>query len=113
MPIEGWFYQSINWEDSADVLEKTLREKKPDGSIKFKGGVAQVSRISLENIGSDGILEKKIKFNRDPILPEKPFHGNVLLHEDFRTVDKHERARFYGKLATAIIKRIPNQIEED
>lgn len=94
------------------MLEKTLSEIKEDGTKKYKGGVARVSRVSLDNLMNDGPLEGKIGYKRDdPIILERPFHGDVLLGEEFRlTKDKHGRARLYGVLSMAIIEHIPQQV---
>lgn len=105
IPVDSWFYESINWEDSNRVEEETLREKE-NGKIKFKGGVARVSKSVLDRLSQNGILAGKIYYNREEIPPDRLYHGNICLHEDFRFKDKHTRVWMYGQLATAIIERL-------
>ena len=43
---------SINWEDNDGVVEFTLNQKKTDGTIKFKTGIAKVPISAIDNLNS-------------------------------------------------------------
>jgi hypothetical protein len=103
----GWYELSINWEDDDTVEKFTLQTLRDNGSIKYKGGVARVGRNRIERLGKIEQFNGYIGYERSP-LPDNPFHGNVLLHQDkVKQAPKARRNAFYGRLADIVIDVIP------
>lgn len=79
---DGWFKESINWNDDTEVVHFTL-EQKDDGEWKYEIGVAILQRDKIDlMIRRQGIADR-FKYERKPI-PEPPnrYHGNLLMKSD-------------------------------
>ncbi len=82
----GYNEASINWEDSSDVKAFSLNQKKASGENMFEEGIA-ILRTDILNLcekchGSDVI------FHSRDILPDNPYHGNILIKDNLDRVKK-------------------------
>ena len=75
---DGWTEQSVNWEDGDFVIEFTLAQRKADGELQFKGGVAVIPREEIDRLNNRPIVKGLLSYERQPIQ-DNPFHGNILL----------------------------------
>jgi hypothetical protein len=84
---DGWIEESINWMDDEHAIEITLNQKKQNGELQFKIGIAIIPRMELDRVKRRyaGILD----YERRPIpedlnhgVKANPYHGNVLLKGD-------------------------------
>ena len=78
---DGWIEQSINWQDDDQAIEFTLRQRKEDGQLQFRAGVAIVPRVELDRIRERSIHGSALSYERRA-LPDNPYHGNMLLRYD-------------------------------
>ena len=97
---DGWMEQSINWEDDASVIEFTLNQRKENGEIKFKVGVAIIPREGIDRLKKFPNVREKISYERQS-LESNPYHGNILLKEN---VPKHIMKMIAGSLALAVAR---------
>lgn len=84
---DGWIEESINWMDDEHALEITLNQKKEDGELQFKIGIAIIQRTELDRVKKKygGLLNyerQPIQENLDQGTAANPYHGNVLLKRD-------------------------------
>jgi hypothetical protein len=75
---DGWVEQSINWEDDDTVAEFTLNQRKTDGTIQFKAGIAIIPREEIDRVNKQPTVRGLLSYERQ-ILENNPFHGNILL----------------------------------
>jgi hypothetical protein len=101
--VDGWFQTSINWEDDDSAIALTLEQKKPDGTLQFKAGVAIVPTDEIDRLSKRPTVRGLLSYERRP-LPDNPFHGNLLLNE--RT-SKATMKLIAAGLALAISRIIP------
>jgi hypothetical protein len=80
---EGWFEESINWNDDAMSVHFTLKQKKNDGELRYKIGVAILQRNEIDLIIRKRGISDRFKYERKP-TPEPPnrYHGNLLMNSD-------------------------------
>ena len=75
---DSWQESSINWRDSEASLQHTLQQRRSDGSLQFKRGVAVLNRndldVAMQRYRHKGLLG----YERRPI-ENNPHHGNLLL----------------------------------
>ena len=74
---DGTFEQSINWDDE-NAIPFTLSQKRQDGSLQFRGGVAVIARCDLDRLSKLPAFGEALSYDRQP-LPENPYHGNLIL----------------------------------
>ncbi len=101
---DGWTEQSINWEDNADVIQATLRQQRRDGEVQFAAGLAILATIQLDQIAKLPIVRNRLSYERSPILPDQPYHGNILLKAN--TPDPIMK-QIAGSLALSVNRLIP------
>jgi len=111
-PANGFYEQSINWEDNDTVVRFTLSERKSDNTLRYKGGAARVLREEIDRIGQEVPFIGVVAYNRDPIeansakgIEENPYHGNLLLHEG--RVNSAMRKAVFARLKLTIKEVIP------
>jgi hypothetical protein len=75
---DGWAEQSVNWQDDDLAIEFSLAQRKENGELHFKAGVALVSRIELDRIRQKWVKLGVISYERQP-LDGNLYHGNILL----------------------------------
>ena len=75
---DGWIEQSINWQDDDHAVEFTLRQKKENGQLQFRAGVAIVPRVEIDRIRERSMHGSVLSYERRA-LPDNPYHGNMLL----------------------------------
>jgi hypothetical protein len=77
---DGWIEESINWEDDEQAIDFTLNQKKDDGTLQFKAGVALIPRGEIDRLNSQPSIANSLGYERAP-LDGNPYHGNLLLQE--------------------------------
>jgi hypothetical protein len=87
---DGLIGASINWEDNPDVLQFTMNS--PYGLY----GAAIVKREVLENISRNPQAIDAVCYERDPLLPENPYHGELVFDKNIDDIVEHYVA---GQLA--------------
>lgn len=100
---DGNLEQSINWEDDNDAISFTLNQKKDDGSIQFKAGVAIVPLEEIEQLNQKHTVNIVVSYERD-ILDNNPYHGNLLIPQ---SVPKPTRRKFAAWIALGVSNIIP------
>jgi len=69
---------SINWcDDKAKAISTAMNQKKPDGSVQFKVGVAILSKEILDITKKSPVCMGKLNYERAPIEGNE-FHGNII-----------------------------------
>lgn len=116
-PVNGFYKESINWEDDDTVEVFTLSQRKPDNTLKFKGGVARVLREEINRMMEEVPYANTVAYNRERIVanPDEgiegnPYHGNLLLDET-RVDSSVMKKAFFSRLKRTIDDVIP-PIEE-
>ena len=99
---DGWTELSINWEDDLAAIEFTLKQKKPDGEIKFKEGAVKFPRAEIHRIANFESYKGLLSYERQP-EKKNPYHGNILLKSG---VSKKKMKNIAGCLAVAASKLI-------
>jgi hypothetical protein len=85
---DGWIEQSINWEDDKDAVEFTLSQKRSDGEIHFKAGLAIIPIQEVDRLNRRPTIKGKISYERNP-KDDNPYHGNLLLRADTITATRN------------------------
>ncbi len=75
---DGARMQSINWEDRESVIDFTLNQKKENGELQFKAGVAIVPRFEIDRLNQRPTIKGLLSYERET-LDDNPYHGNLLL----------------------------------
>lgn len=100
---------SINWVDNDKVMENTLKEEstKFPGELLYKKGVAVLSTEEYHKIcTSPNNKQNGLHYERDK-LPDKPYHGNLLLQIG---TNKRVKLRIaYSIIQTCFIEIIENK----
>ena len=78
---------SINWYDSEASLEEIRSREKEDGSLQFKGGVAQLDRKKIDFVANTANAFRDLLYERKS-EDLNPFHGNILLNNSLDKVTK-------------------------
>lgn len=102
-PIEGWFQNSINWQDDDSAIGFTLAQTKDDGTVQFRAGVAIVLTEEIERLKHRPMVGGLLSYERREILNNR-FHGNLLLNE--KTL-KHTMRLIAAGLALAVARVVP------
>ena len=95
---DGAVAQSINWEDGASVIDFTLNQRKENGELQFRAGVAIIPRSEIDRLCRLPTIGGLLSYERSP-LEENPYHGNLLLQRD---VPKQKMRQIAAGLALAI-----------
>lgn len=76
---DGWNEVSINWMDDEHAIDFTLQQKKDEGELRFRVGVAIIPCVDLDKIRKHHTnffhYERQTRPNND-------YHGNLLLRRD-------------------------------
>ena len=120
LPVNGFYKQSINWEDNDTVLEFTLSNRREDGnSLHFLGGVARILREEIDRIRQQAPFIDAVNYDREPIeenLNEgvniNPYHGNILL-DATRLDNKNFKKALFSRLKRTITEVIPQSEETE
>jgi len=76
---DGWFEESINWNDDARAVHFTL-EQKDDGEWKYEIGIAIIQRDKIDLMIRRRGIADSFKYERKPIQePPNRYHGNLLM----------------------------------
>lgn len=92
---DGWIEQSINWEDDNFARTLTLKQKKEDGRLQFRGGIAILPRLAIDRLGRLPMINGLISYERRP-FGHNQYHGNLLLKAN---VEKPTMRRIAAGLA--------------
>jgi len=101
--------QSINWQDDDQAIEFTLRQRRQDGSLLFKFGVAPLSRIEIDRINSRPFVNGALSYERELLGDDNKYHGNLIL--EGRTT-KLKMEAIAAILVSAQEKVIPQHLTE-
>jgi hypothetical protein len=103
---DNWKEASINWMDDEMAIDFTFKQTKDSGELKFKAGIAILSRSELDRI------KKNFKFMGNFDYERKSedgndYHGNLLLNDK---ISKYKRDVIRNLLvfAAKVIKRKDN-----
>lgn len=78
---DGYREMSINWNDCEKALTIALNQKKENGKLQFKGGIANLKLSLVELILSDYIRQGQFSYERREV-EGNPYHGNLLSKSD-------------------------------
>ena len=70
--------ESINWHDDDGAIEQAFNQRKPDGDLQFRVGVAIISRAELDRIRISQRVGNQFGYDRNAIVGNS-YHGNMLL----------------------------------
>ena len=98
IPDDEMLEQSINWEDDQTVREFTLNQRRIEGEIKFKGGIAILPKVNLERILNLPCFKDILDCERNE-LQDNSYHGNLLLKS---STDKRLKNQLRSTIATHI-----------
>lgn len=104
---DGYREMSINWNDCEKALTIALNQKKENGKLQFKGGIANLKLSLVELILSDYIRQGQFSYERREV-EGNPYHGNLLVSH---TLDKKIRSLISNGLALAAGTNITYQLE--
>ena len=90
--------QSINWEDDESVVDFTLNQRKENGDLQFRAGVAILPRSEIDRLSRLPTIRGLLSYERSP-LDDNPYHGNLLLQAN---VPKAKMKQIAANLALAI-----------
>ena len=96
--VDGVVEQSINWADNESVIDFTLNQKKDNGDLQFRAGVAILPRSEIDRLSRLPAIRGLLSYERSP-LDGNPYHGNLLLQPN---VPKLIMKQIAGNIATAI-----------
>jgi hypothetical protein len=100
---KGWLEQSINWNDEEQAIDFTLNQLK-NGVIKYKYGVAIVSRFKLDDLNRTLAIQGSLLYERNA-LEDNKYHGNILLNASVPKPLRRMVASGIALAVEAIIKR--------
>ena len=95
---DGGVEQSINWEDDESVIDFTLNQKKANGDLQFRAGVAILPPSEIDRLSKLPTISGSLSYERSP-LDNNPYHGNLLLRAN---VPKAKMKQIAASLALAI-----------
>ena len=75
---DGGLEQSINWEDDESVIGFTLNQRKENGDLQFRAGVAILPCSEIDRLNKRPAIRGLLSYERNP-LDDNPYHGNLLL----------------------------------
>jgi len=101
---DGWIEQSINWEDNDGALALTLNQRKQDGQLQFRVGVARLPRIEIDTLSRLPTVNGIISYERSP-LPDNTYHGNLLLKSGTPSLTMKRIAGFIACCVSGVIRR--------
>ncbi len=73
--------QSINWQDDNKAVDYTLKQKKDNGEIQFKVGVAIVPREEIDKLKSKPVYKNVFSYERT-VGTNNPYQVNLLLNKN-------------------------------
>jgi len=86
---DGWIEESINWMDDELAIDLTLNQRKLNGELQFRAGIAILPHAELKSVKKRffSILD----YERRP-KDDNPYHGNILLNSKINnTLKTHIR----------------------
>lgn len=93
---DGYCEISITWNDEPESLDLIMSQtKEGTDEIQFKDGVAEISRIEIDEKMKPQIMLKNLLYERRP-TPNNKYHGNLLvkneLNRQMKTMIKSQLA---------------------
>jgi len=82
---DDWKEQSINWKDNENAIKLTMEQRKEDGELQFKIGVAIIPRDEIDRLSRLPTVNGVLSYERKP-LNDNPYHGNLLLKNNVSTI---------------------------
>ena len=105
---DGYRELSINWNDCQEALTIALNQRKENGKLQFRGGIANLKLSLVELILADYIKQEQFGYERREV-EGNPYHGNLLISH---TLDKKIRSLISSGLALAAGTNITYQPED-
>jgi hypothetical protein len=92
-----WIDESINWMDDGGAIDVLLNQKKENGELQFRVGIAMLPRAELDRLKRVHRLNDRFNYERREI-EGNPYHGNLRLRRD---VQNPLKGMFRSALAIA------------
>jgi len=92
---DGYKEESVTWRDDEKAVSILLNQKKEDGQIQFKIGVAVLSRHEIDRLIRVEWVRQSLSYEREK-TPENKYHGNLLLKVD---VPKRVKKKIMAQIA--------------
>jgi len=102
---DGYRELSINWNDCDEALTIAQNQRKVNGKLQFRVGIANLNLSLVELILSEYIKQEQFSYERREI-EGNPYHGNLLVEH---TLDKKIRSLISSGLALAAGSNITYQ----
>ncbi len=101
---EGWREVSINWEDDAEAMEFTRRQKSTKGLPLNQNGVGRLSVAEIAQYRTMARITGTVAYERrtDPEQPDNRYHGNLLLAPGVPTAFQRQLAAALGLLTRLV-----------
>ena len=100
---DGFFEESINWNDHPDSLTILFNDRKENGSLHFPFGVAVIKTDEIDRIKKRKRYLGQIQYERRPI-EGNPYHGNLLLS---KSIDKKDKRNIIAGIALLVEDVLP------
>lgn len=78
---DGYQELSINWNDDDEAIDFTLNQKKENGELQFKAGIAILPREHIDYMNTLSTINELLSYERRS-MEKNPYHGNLLLSDD-------------------------------
>ena len=104
LPQEGWREVSINWEDDAQAVEFTRRQRSTKGMPLNQHGVGRLAVSDIEQCRMLIRVTETFAYERraDPEQPENRYHGNLLLAPEVPVAFQRALAGALGVLTRVV-----------
>lgn len=104
LPNEGWREVSINWEDDAEAVEFTRRQRSARGMPLNQHGVGRLAVADMEQCRALIRMTDSFTYERraDPEQPDNRYHGNLLLAPEVPPAFQRQLAGALGLLTRLV-----------
>lgn len=82
---DGFHEESINWHDDQGAKNLIFAQKKENGELQFKAGIAVLIRKELDHIRSLPLVKNYQLFYERKAIDGNEYHGNLLLKSNTPT----------------------------
>jgi len=103
----GDYMQSINWEDDHEAITFTLSMRHDDGTPQFKGGVAILEKVVIDQVAASAKVAGALSYERESEEGNR-YHGNLLLKP---VVSKYVMRSIAADLALRVSRIVPMPLE--
>lgn len=78
---DGYKEESICWRDDEGAVSILLNQRKEDGSLQFKAGLAIIPRLEIDRLKRNQAVKERLDYERREVDGNK-YHGNLLLKKE-------------------------------